>query len=348
MTPSPMTPSPAPPSDLWLERYSRQILLSAIGGKGQERLAQSSVGILGAGTVGMTALLYLAGAGVGRLFIADDALVKPGGIHPKADLGTPKALAAANRIRTLNPTIHLEPSLCRLTPTTLIPWVEPLDLVLDCGQACAWLNPIVMAYQKPLLTTWFSKDGLGWLAGSAAGQNPLLPCLACAPIVTSPPPASPPPQEWITLWRGAAGSILATETIKILLTIGTPILWTNRLSLDPDIGEYQHHLMNKNPDCLVCSTQQPSQEIPHPMAPQNLMTMNEATIDITKETCPMTFVMIKLKLETMAPGDRLRIRLNGGEPLANIPRSLQEEGVAVSLPWKEGDCFGIMATKPAK
>ncbi|MBF0428829.1 MAG: sulfurtransferase TusA family protein [Magnetococcales bacterium] len=69
-------------------------------------------------------------------------------------------------------------------------------------------------------------------------------------------------------------------------------------------------------------------------------------IDITHESCPMTFVLVKLKLESMAPGQRLRIRLNGGEPLANLPRTLQDEGCLVSAPWEEAGAFGILVTKP--
>jgi tRNA 2-thiouridine synthesizing protein A len=52
----------------------------------------------------------------------------------------------------------------------------------------------------------------------------------------------------------------------------------------------------------------------------------EATLDITRDTCPITFVRTKLMLEKMRPGDLLRIRLNEGEPLVNVPRSLADHG----------------------
>ena len=54
--------------------------------------------------------------------------------------------------------------------------------------------------------------------------------------------------------------------------------------------------------------------------------MVEPLIDITQSVCPMTFVRVKLAMERMAPGEQLRIRLTQGEPLENVPRSLQEEG----------------------
>jgi tRNA 2-thiouridine synthesizing protein A len=49
-------------------------------------------------------------------------------------------------------------------------------------------------------------------------------------------------------------------------------------------------------------------------------------IDITGEVCPMTFVRTKLRLERMRPGEVLRVRLKGEEPLRNVPRSARDEG----------------------
>ncbi|MBL0898878.1 MAG: sulfurtransferase TusA family protein [Reyranella sp.] len=49
-------------------------------------------------------------------------------------------------------------------------------------------------------------------------------------------------------------------------------------------------------------------------------------IDITGEVCPMTFVRTKLRLERMQPGEILRVRLKGGEPLRNVPRAARDEG----------------------
>lgn len=52
----------------------------------------------------------------------------------------------------------------------------------------------------------------------------------------------------------------------------------------------------------------------------------DAELDITGETCPMTFVRTKIKLETMRPGELLKVRLSGGEPLANVPRAVLDHG----------------------
>lgn len=52
-------------------------------------------------------------------------------------------------------------------------------------------------------------------------------------------------------------------------------------------------------------------------------------LDITKETCPMTFVKVKLRLAKMQKGEQLEVLLNDGEPLQNVPRSCEEQGYRV-------------------
>jgi TusA-related sulfurtransferase len=49
-------------------------------------------------------------------------------------------------------------------------------------------------------------------------------------------------------------------------------------------------------------------------------------LDITAEVCPMTFVRTRLALDRMAPGQILRVRLRGEEPLRNVPRTAREQG----------------------
>ncbi len=71
-------------------------------------------------------------------------------------------------------------------------------------------------------------------------------------------------------------------------------------------------------------------------------------IDITGEVCPMTFVRVKLKLETLPVGTQLTIRLNGGEPLANVPRSLQEEGCRIVCLEADGEAFRLVVEKQSE
>ena len=61
------------------------------------------------------------------------------------------------------------------------------------------------------------------------------------------------------------------------------------------------------------------------------------TLDITDVNCPITFVKAKIALEELDDGDILSIRLNDGEPVSNVPRSLKEEGHKVLELTENGD-----------
>ncbi|CAM3512942.1 sulfurtransferase TusA family protein [Corallococcus sp. ZKHCc1 1396] len=62
-----------------------------------------------------------------------------------------------------------------------------------------------------------------------------------------------------------------------------------------------------------------------------------ATLDITREVCPMTYVRTKLKLESLPPGTLLEVLLKGEEPLKNVPRSARDEGHEVVALEPRGD-----------
>lgn len=64
-------------------------------------------------------------------------------------------------------------------------------------------------------------------------------------------------------------------------------------------------------------------------------------IDITAEVCPMTFVRTKLRLERMRPGEILRVRLRGCEPLRNVPRAARDEGHAILAIEADGDAHVV-------
>ncbi|MBV9250420.1 MAG: sulfurtransferase TusA family protein [Acetobacteraceae bacterium] len=63
--------------------------------------------------------------------------------------------------------------------------------------------------------------------------------------------------------------------------------------------------------------------------PQEVGPQPDQELDITGETCPMTFVRTRLALDRMLPGQILRVRLRGQEPLRNVPRTAAEQGHAV-------------------
>src|SRR5579864_4015334 len=104
------------PSSQKIDRYSRQTLFAGIGHEGQARLAKASVVIIGCGAMGSALANNLARAGVGRLRILDRDFVEVNNLqrqtlYDEADAAdaTPKAVAAARRLRAVNSVVEVEP-----------------------------------------------------------------------------------------------------------------------------------------------------------------------------------------------------------------------------------------------
>ena len=75
--------------------------------------------------------------------------------------------------------------------------------------------------------------------------------------------------------------------------------------------------------------------------------MQSRKIDITKDSCPLTFVKTKLAIEQMEPGELLEVRLNAGEAVNNVPRSLRDEGHTIVSLSKQGDGTYLLQVKKA-
>jgi adenylyltransferase/sulfurtransferase len=124
-------------SDGFVPDYSRQTRLAAVGPEGQARLAASRVLVIGAGGLGCPVLAYLAGAGVGHIGIVDSDVLEASNLHRQtlydaADIGQPKVLLAAQRIRALNPSIDVACIDHALTAEEIVPLFASYDLILEC------------------------------------------------------------------------------------------------------------------------------------------------------------------------------------------------------------------------
>ena len=116
--------------------YSRQLILPEMGYEAQLALKGARVVVLGAGGLGAPALLYLAGAGVGRIVVVDDDFVDASNlhrqvIHTHARVGNSKAESAAESLRSLNPFIEVLPVRERLTEANVDELLSGADVVLD-------------------------------------------------------------------------------------------------------------------------------------------------------------------------------------------------------------------------
>jgi TusA-related sulfurtransferase len=74
----------------------------------------------------------------------------------------------------------------------------------------------------------------------------------------------------------------------------------------------------------------------------------DETVDITDVVCPVTFVKTKVALEELNEGQILSIKMNDGEPVQNVPRSVKEEGHQILRLIDNGDATYSLIVKKAK
>ena len=243
------------------DRYRSQTLLSEIGQPGQRRIGAGRVLVVGAGGLGCAVLPYLAGAGVGRITIVDDDRVERGNLHRQvlfgeASLGRPKAEAAVERLRDINPGIDLGARSERLRLDNVESLLGDHDVIVDGSDNYP---------TKYLLADACVRFGKPLVYGSATGMDALVsvfdarrgPCLRCL--------FPQPPRGWVPNCAeagvlgplvGQAGATQAAEVLKLLVgersqavapLIGR--LWT----MDARTGETRLLRVDKRADCALCS-----------------------------------------------------------------------------------------------
>ena len=235
------------------ERYARHILLKEVGGPGQQCLKAAAVAIVGAGGLGAPASLYLAAAGVGRIVLADPDVVDLSNLQRQvifqdADLGRLKVEAAADRLRALNPHVHVDCAPVHVEPCNLGPLVEGVDLVLDGTDDFSTrfaVNAACVDHQRTLVS-----GAIGRWTGQV-GVFRGRPCYRC--LV----PEIPPDAETcsavgvVGALAGVIGSMMAMETIKLITGAGDPL--TGRLLIyDGLSGDSRTVRIGADPACEVC------------------------------------------------------------------------------------------------
>ncbi|SMO95653.1 HesA/MoeB/ThiF family protein [Paracoccus laeviglucosivorans] len=163
-----------------MNRYLRQMVLPEVGAGGQDRIEAAHVLIVGAGGLGVPALQYLAGAGIGRITLIDADTVEETNLHRQPlyrmkDVGLPKARAAAQAVARLNPLVRVHALIDRLTPANAPALVTAADIVLDCADSYAasyTLSDACLALGRPLISA--SALGLSGYVGGFCGGAPSL------------------------------------------------------------------------------------------------------------------------------------------------------------------------------
>ncbi|WP_295225412.1 molybdopterin-synthase adenylyltransferase MoeB [uncultured Brevundimonas sp.] len=236
-----------------VERYARHLVLSEVGGPGQQALKRARVLIVGAGGVGSPAALYLAAAGVGTLGLIDDDVVGLSNLQRQiafstAQVGRSKVEAAAERLVALNPHIAIETFAERITAENAAARIGAFDIVLDGTddfQTRLWVNAACVAAGKPLVSgalgRWHGQIGV------FAGQ----PCYQCL-VPEIPPDAETCARVGVVgALTGVIGSMAALEVIKLITGAGEAL--TGRLMLyDGLAGTARTVRVAADPECPVC------------------------------------------------------------------------------------------------
>ncbi|MBI4355409.1 MAG: molybdopterin-synthase adenylyltransferase MoeB [Candidatus Omnitrophica bacterium] len=241
-------------------RYSRHLIMPEVGIEGQRKLTAAKVLCVGGGGLGSPLSLYLAAAGVGTIGLVDFDVVDASNLQRQVlytteDVGKPKLQQAKAHLQALNPHITIRTYETRLTSTNALDIIKDYDIVADgtdnfptrylVNDACVLLN-------KPnVYGSIFRFEGQASVFDASRG-----PCYRCLYPEPPPPGLVPSCAEGgvLGILPGIIGVIQATETIKLILGEGEPLI--GRLLLFNGLKmAFRELKLRKASDCPICGTQ---------------------------------------------------------------------------------------------
>ena len=243
-----------------IKRYARHIILPEVGGKGQEKLLNSKVLVIGAGGLGSPAILYLAAAGVGTIGIVDFDVVDLSNlqrqiIHNTERVGTPKVESAKRTVEMLNPDVKVITYNTRISKENIMDIIKDYDVVLDGTDNFPTrflINDACYFAGKPLVSAAMLRFE-GQVSVFDYRNKEKSPCYRCLFPEPPPPGLVPSCQEAGILGSigGIMGCIQATEAIKLILGIGEPLIG-KLLIMDALSMDFRKVKLRKDPNCPLC------------------------------------------------------------------------------------------------
>jgi adenylyltransferase/sulfurtransferase len=241
-----------------VQRYSRHLLVPEVGEKGQGKLLDAKVLMVGAGGLGSPAAYYLAAAGVGTLGIVDADVVDVTNLqrqilHGTSDVGRPKAISARETLVDLNPGCNVVPYVEYLNSSNVMDIVSEYDIVVngcDNFPTRYMVNDACVFAGKPIV------DGSIF---RFEGQATIYPCDSDGPcyrcLYPEPPPAELAPScaeaGVLGVLPGTVGLIQATEVVKLILGQGDPLIG-RLLMYDALAMSFKTFKIRRDPECPVC------------------------------------------------------------------------------------------------
>ena len=239
-----------------IERYSRHIILDKVGGKGQEKLLNGKVLVIGTGGLGAPAAMYLAAAGVGTIGLVDFDVVDLSNlqrqiIHQTKDVGKAKVQSGQETIAAMNPDVEVHTYNEMVTSKNIRD--KDYDFIIDGTDnfpAKFLINDACVFEKKP-----FSHAGIirfqGQLMTYVPGKGP---CYRCVFPTMPPKDAVPTCRQAgvLGVMGGVIGTLQATEALKYILGIGD-LLTGYLLTYDALTMTFRKIKIPRNPNCGICS-----------------------------------------------------------------------------------------------
>src|SRR6476660_2792361 len=240
-----------------LARYSRHLILPEVGMEGQRKLKAARVLCVGTGGLGSPLALYLAAAGIGTLGLVDFDVVDASNlqrqiIHSTKDIGRKKLDSAAEKLSALNPALNIVKHDTMLSSANAMEILKDYDIVADGTdnfQTRYLVNDASVLSGKPnVYASIFRFEGQASVFGAPDG-----PCYRCLYPEPPPPGLVPSCAEGgvLGILPGLLGVIQATETIKLILETGDPLIG-RLLLVDALAMRFRELKLRKNPECVVC------------------------------------------------------------------------------------------------
>jgi len=250
----------APPATLSKEeilRYSRHLIMPEVGMDGQLKLKNAKVALIGTGGLGAPLGMYLAAAGVGRIGLVDFDVVdftnlQRQVIHGTKDVGRKKLDSAADTMQDINPYVEIDRHEVALTSENALQILKDYDFVVDGTDNFPTrylVNDACVLLKKPsVYGSIFRFEGQATVFAYPGG-----PCYRCLYREPPPPGLVPSCAEGgvLGILPGVIGLIQATETVKLILGAGEPLV--GRLLLyDALAMRFRELKLRRNPECPVC------------------------------------------------------------------------------------------------
>lgn len=240
-----------------MARYSRHLLIPEVGEEGQLKLLRSKVLLVGAGGLGSPAGVYLAASGVGTIGLVDNDVVDDSNLqrqilHWTSSVGMPKVDSARRTLFEVNPDVKVRTHNLRLDASNVLDILGQYDVIIsgsDNFTTAYMVNDAAVMLKKPVAYgSIFRFDGQASTFIPYEG-----PCYRCIFANAAPPELAPSCDEAgvLGVLPGIIGLIQATETIKVLLNIGTPLVG-RLLVYDALEMSFRQLKVRRDPNCTTC------------------------------------------------------------------------------------------------